>query len=428
MKKTLIVLLTLTLLSILAASCKKQEKAVAPEKLYSDIQKIQADMAYSSLKELYDPEPFEQLKADVMAGKANRLDCVFRLKKLLSSYHVAHLYLSQQNSDPSAQFMIPLYFYCFEDGYHVFYTIEKYKKYLGWKLKEMSGLSVEEARDIILDYYPYETPSGAKRRFERMLDYSQLKHAGLIDKGGRLKVVLESPDGKTKTLSFKKENVATKAKIVYLCPKKELRYHPYSLNANYGILACKEKRTLYIPYKSCFGIPEYPVTELFSDIKKELQTGLYDTVVFDIRYNGGGMPRETIMFRHLFYNNRDEFQKCNLAVVTSGWTYSAACWFLNDFIDVFPKAVIFGEETGEAVFNYTDVYFSNNLKTLQCDFFFPQAVDTQNERLMKRAAEVTHSSIYRGTMPDVEVHEKFEDFMNGEDTIYNAVYAYFNGK
>ncbi|MBO6100131.1 MAG: hypothetical protein J6P07_02205, partial [Spirochaetaceae bacterium] len=278
MKKVLVVLFSV-LIVLCLASCKKQEKAVAPEKLYSDIQKIQADMAYSSLKELYDPEPFEQLKADVMAGKANRLDCVFRLKKLLSSYHVAHLYLSQQSSDPSAQFMIPLYFYCFEDGYHVFYTIEKYKKYLGWKLKEMSGLYVEEARDIILDYYPYETPSGAKRRFERMLDYSQLKHAGLIDKRGRLKVVLESPDGKTKTLSFKKENVS-KAKFVYLYPKKELRYHPYSLNANYGILACKEKRTLYIPYKSCFGIPEYPVTELFSDIKKELQTGLYDTVVF----------------------------------------------------------------------------------------------------------------------------------------------------
>ena len=425
MKKILIVLLTLILVTILAASCTKQKETVAPEKLYSDIQKIQADMAYSSLKELYDPEPFEQLKAEAMAGKLDRIDCVFRLKKILSSYHVMHLNLVQQSSDPSAQMITPLYFYCFEDGYHVFFTIEKYKKYLGWKLKEMAGLSVEEACNKILEYYPYETPSGAKRQIERMLDYNQLKHAGLIDKTGRLKVVLESPDGKIKKLSIKKAN-GSKAKFVYLCPKKELYYHPYSLNANYGILACKEKRTLYIPYKSCYGIPEYPVTELFSDIKKELQTGLYDTIVFDIRYNGGGMPRETIMFRHLFYNDREDFQKCNLAVVTGGWTYSAACWFLNDFIDIFPEAVIFGEETGQAIFNYTDIYFSNVLKTLQCEFIFPQTVDTQNEYLIRRAAEVTHSDIHRGTMPDVEVHERFEDFMNGEDTIYNAVYDYFN--
>ena len=46
--------------------------------------------------------------------------------------------------------------------------------------------------------------------------------------------------------------------------------------------------------------------------------------------------------------------------------------------------------------------------------------------LYKRAAEVTHSDIHRGTLPDVEVYEKFEDFMKGEDTIYNAIYEYFN--
>ena len=30
-------------------------------------------------------------------------------------------------------------------------------------------------------------------------------------------------------------------------------------------------------------------------------------------------------------------------------------------------------------------------------------------------------------MPDVEVYENFEDFMKGEDTIYNAIYDYFDG-
>ena len=64
------------------------------------------------------------------------------------------------------------------------------------------------------------------------------------------------------------------------------------------------------------------------------------------------------------------------------------------------------------------------MKTLQCEFIFPQAVDTANEYLIKRAEEVTHSDIHRGTMPDVEVSENFEDFMKGEDTIYNAIYEY----
>ena len=67
----------------------------------------------------------------------------------------------------------------------------------------------------------------------------------------------------------------------------------------------------------------------------------------------------------------------------------------------------------------------NNLKKLNCHFVFPQQLDDQPE-LQKRAREVTHSDIHCGVLPDVEVYEKFEDFMKGEDTIYNKIYEYFN--
>ena len=91
----------------------------------------------------------------------------------------------------------------------------------------------------------------------------------------------------------------------------------------------------------------------------------------------------------------------------------------------FPQTVLFGEETGQAIFNYTGYHNGNNLKKLNCVFVFPQELDDQPE-LYKRVREVTHSDIHRGVMPDVEVSEKFEDFMKGEDTIYNAIYDYFS--
>ncbi len=417
MKKSVLSIIILILLAGFVFG-KNQKETVTPKELCFDIQRIQIDISHSAMKALYNPEPFEQLKQDVMDGKVDRLECVLRLQKIISDYHVVHLALTQQSKDPATQILIPLQLHYFEDGYRVFMTDQKYKKYIGWKLKEMAGLPVEQARDKILDYYSYETPTGANHILEYVFNYYQMKHAGLLDERGRLKVVLESPDGKQESISFNKIH-SSKIKAAYLYPEKGFSYHPYVVNQNYGILSCKEKRTLYIPYKSCFGIPEYPITELFSDIKKELQTGLYDTVVFDIRYNGGGMPREAIVFRHLFYDNREEFNKCNLAIVTGGWTYSAATWFLGDFIDVFPKAVIFGEETGQAVFNYTYV-LPYALRKLNCQFMFPQAID-DNPVLQVRAKD-----IYRGTMPDVEVHERYEDFIKGEDSIYNAIYEYFN--
>ena len=68
MKKSLLIFLSL--LSVLAlASCKNQKEPVPPEELCLDIQKIQMDMEYSALKEFYDPEPFEVLKADDMVSQ-----------------------------------------------------------------------------------------------------------------------------------------------------------------------------------------------------------------------------------------------------------------------------------------------------------------------------------------------------------------------
>ena len=77
------------------------------------------------------------------------------------------------------------------------------------------------------------------------------------------------------------------------------------------------------------------------------------------------------------------------------------------------------------MYNYTGYHVGNNLKKLNCSFVFPQQLDDEPE-LFKRAREVTQSDVHCGTLPDVEVSERFEDFMKGQDTIYNTIYDYFN--
>ena len=63
-------------------------QAENPEKLIYDIQLIQTDLAFSSMKALYDPQPFEELKQDVRDGKANRIDCIYRIKEILCNFHI----------------------------------------------------------------------------------------------------------------------------------------------------------------------------------------------------------------------------------------------------------------------------------------------------------------------------------------------------
>ena len=192
MKKSLLIILSL-LCALGLASCKKAEDSVTPEELCFDIQRIQADMAYSALRELYDPEPFEQLKAEVMAGKADRLDCFFRIREIIRAYKCAHLNLQPNDSSVLYSKILPFTFYCFGNDYHIYWTIPEYKKYLGWKLVKIGECSVEEARRRLLDcsVLSYETITGEKYEFENLFSYIKLQTAGLVQKNGKRSFFLQ---------------------------------------------------------------------------------------------------------------------------------------------------------------------------------------------------------------------------------------------
>ena len=426
MKKSFLSILLLALF-VGFISCKNQKEIVTAEQLCLDIQRIQMDMSFSALKEFYDPAPFEELKTDVMAGKADKIECIYRLKEIIGSYQVFHLSLkSTQDNKDFGSIIVPFYIMFYGKDYHLYAATEQYKQYLGYKILEIADIHIKEVVEKLSKYGSYETPSGKQYCLSHVITFNTMKRAGLTERNGKIKIKLQGEDGKIEIINCKPVE-ALKSRFYVVQP--EIEKSLFSFNdmvSNYGIKTSQENKTVYVHINTINGDPDYLFTDLFEDLKNELQKNIYKTVVFDLRYNSGGPANYANLLTNLLSVNRQELEKYNLALVATGNTYSAACWFMNDFLKFFPKAVIFGEETGQAILNYTDIYFSNVLKYLQCEFIFPQAVDTFNEYLIKRANEVTHSDIHRGTFPDVEVSEKFEDFMKGEDTIYNAIYEYFN--
>lgn len=427
MKKNLLALsILLFLILFVMVSCQTTKQSVSTQDLLLDIQRIQMDMEYSALKDLYDPEPFEQIKVDLANGKIDRKECIYRLKEILCSYHVAHLRLTttKENQDFSSSIM-PFVFLCFGNDYHVFIAAKQYEEYLGAKVLEIGNVPVQEALEKISKYIAYETPSGLKYSFETSISYETLNRVGLTESNGKIKIKLQKDDGTINILNCKPVFIP-KTKFFTQLPKIENPVNTMQdISCDYCIKPSKENGTLYVHFNRVWCNTDYLPRNLFEDLMKEIDAGLYKTIVFDLRYNGGGSPEIVFMLSHLLYDNKAAFEKYNLAAITTGRTASAACWFLNEILRIFPQTVIFGEETGEAVFNYTDVPYSNVLKYLQCNFAFPHQIDDKVDELYKRAEEVTHSDIHRGTMPDVEVLTSFEDWMNGEDTIYNTIFEYF---
>ena len=417
MKRLRIIAVVSMVLSIMAASCKKQEEEPSQQELYYDLIRVKADLASSSIRGLYDPAVFDELEKDILDGNVTSTDCYYRLKEIFSGFHVVHVNIGRTGAEKIDNMALPMIFYNFGNEYHISHAVKKYKKYLGWKIVEINGIPINEAIESVAKFRSYETEVAKKYFLEHNIPYNDYKYAGLLDEKGKLKLKLESPDGKTEELKLKFIDVK-KANFISFLPAKENECLPYFVKEKYDIKPCPEKRTLYIPINSCLEREDYPASEWFADIVKELDNGSYDTLVFDLRYNPGGN-----MFTYgLPEKYKDELSKYNIALVATGRTYSASTWFMESIVSVFPDAKIFGEETGEAIYNYTGV-LTEELKSLKCNIVFPMFLDEISPltKLKERSADQ-----YHGVMPDIEVHENFDDFINGEDSIYNAIYDYFN--
>ncbi|MCR4954991.1 MAG: hypothetical protein K6A43_13060 [Treponema sp.] len=417
MKKSLLIILSIvfTFLFVVGlTSCNKSKNKNSKPALYIDVMKIKADLTTSSMRSIYNPADFEALEKDILAGKVSRTDCYYRVREILGNYHVAHVYITPIEPDPV---VLPVTFYNYGKEFHVCGVTKKYEKYLGWKLTKINGLEVDEAVDRLAEFYSYETVISKRYNVENKIPFADFKYAGLLDNKGKLHITLESSDGIIEELVLKSVNY-NKNKFITLLPEIENNCLPHFVTDNYSIKPCSEKRTLYVPYLSCIARDDYPADVWFSDIIKELDSGLYDTLVFDLRYNHGGYQL-TWGFPEKY---RDELNKYNIALVAGGRTFSASTIFMESILEVCPNAKIFGEETGQAIFNYTGVN-SEELKALNCTFGYPMFLEEISPlpELKKRS-----NAHYQGIMPDVEVYEKFEDFIKGEDTIYNAIYDYFN--
>lgn len=415
--KKLLLSLFIAFLLVSLFSCNKNAAEIepTPKELYYDIERIKIDMSVSSsMKELYNPEPWEQLQADIMEGKINRDECVHRMKKILASYGITHLNLNDLSlgNNPMRN---PFWFCCFGDDYYVLGATKKYAKYLGWKVKSIGGYSIEEVNKKAREVTAYETPTGLKYALERVVVYKDFEELGLTEKG-KIQFAFESPEGTVESVKVKP--VYNNKEKWEVC-KKESGL-PFCFDNNnylsYGMRVVPENKTIYIPFNAVFPREDYPVSAFFEDIVKEFNTGAYNTIVFDLRNNSGG-------YRYLMeselWKNKDALEKYNIALVIGGRTYSAATEFVDKVLEYYPHAKLFGEETGEAVFNYTAVQENYVLKKLNIRFCWPGIIDEVPE-LYARS-----NDIHRGTFPDVEVGETFEGYMKGEDSIYKAIYEYY---
>lgn len=382
--------------------------------LIAEVEKIMDIIKNSALADVYEEDDFENVLHKLSNGTIDREICIHDIQAIISGYECAHTNLYTFHDDPIYINQIPMYFLRFEEGYYLMSAFEKYKDYLGMELIEVSGLSISEATERLSKLRNCETAAGKQYTIEYGLAETELNYLGMLNDEGNLDLALKDADGKRYDISVEPVDCSTE-EYVYLIENGDQKpsYYKY---ANYEIPyryeSDSENEIMYFQYYSCQESGEDTIEKTVSKMVDEMnEYGTFHTVVFDVRFNPGG---NRFLLREALVKYQDQIKDKNIVVLNSGHTYSAAMQLSEDLLDLFDHVTIYGEETGEKIKNKTEVK-EYTFENLNCGLIVPTVVDSL-PTLEERADD-----IQKGVMPDVEVLEKFSDYVNGVDTAYEKI-------
>lgn len=394
------------------------------EGLIRDINVIEETLKNSICSNSYDENSFDKLIEDVIEKKLDRVECYYRLTAILSDYNCAHLYLQPQASldESLVSECFPLFIKEFEGDYYIVLTLNQYQEHLGKKIVSMGNCPISMVVDRLSEVCSIETESAKRRVLESdsrglfSVAKPTLRYCGLLDANDNL--VVEVEGGENTIDSFTISAIKTNGKYdwCHLVTDRIEYEKNYESGNNYCFYGDKENGIMYFEYFLCKD-QEVTFENCFSDMMKELGgCDKYHSIIFNVKDNVGG---NRFLARDMLIKYQDELSPLQKYVVIGSGTASAGQQFVEDCLELFPDIKIYGDETAQAVDNFTEIN-QIELDSLGVWLCFP-TLDDYVPLLASRAADKK-----KGVIPDVFVVQTFEDYTDGIDSIYSRILSDIN--
>ncbi len=435
MKKTryvIIFLLTIILLSGCSLSL-TEKRVLSNEQWLEDIQTLDKELKeehpniFKYISEEEWNKSIESLKKDV--DNLSDTDIILRISQIVNTVGDAHTFIhpidllkpiDEKKLNPEIIVEFPIKGDYFNDGFRIVECGSNYQKILGSRLVAINNIDINtilnDVATLIPGDYKNNQCSLAYAKFF-INSYDVLKFFNVID-STNAEFTFENDNGEEIILNLK---AVEKNKINYISPhKKEMKTNiiegienPYYWYKNF-----EEDNILYFRYNS-FGtnysiFKDNEIGELIPDFR-EVQERLIDVInkhdyskfIIDLRENGGGDVNIRNAMMEMF-KIRTDLKGEDIYVITGKQSGSASvtlAWELQSKLD----ANVVGETTGGNV----NLFSTHN----------------QNIVLPNSGLNIYHSfkeSIYDkdhigGVVPDFEVIQTYEDYINGVDTCYEYI-------
>ena len=360
---------------------------------------------------------FDELVKDIENGLQDEAQVYYRLCSIIASMKHIHMSLNYLNQEdyPKGEY-VKLDVLWTQEGLVVCSADEACKESVGLFLTKINGYSVAEIMDKYATIRGQETEAGKKSCVWGLYS-ADLKYLGIMKENDEsIVLTLKDEKGEEREIvyTFGSKESSTWYSILDTADLPftyQLRLEKGSDNYNY--IGKSEDGIMYFQYLVCQDGVDKPFDSFFKEMitKMQEQDDIYDTLVIDVRWNGGG---NRYLLQKCLIENKEYLKKKHIRIIIGDCTASAGVQVIEDCITFFDDVLLYGSPTCGAIHNYTEIM---NIAIPETGLNL--CVPTVKDNLPKLVHK--YGDIVDSVVPDVPVEISLHDFIEGKDTIYDRV-------
>ena len=234
-------------------------------------------------------EEFQDERKKIARQTPNMTDAEFywSLRHLLSLVGDAHT-----TAYPSDYFMsvLPWNIKKFDEGWFILILDKAHEQYLGTRVVAINDIPIDEVVEHTRQVISYEADSWLWQKVPDVLIWKDaLEYLDIVEPDEPVQVTVETAQGAEETFELpayddwseeKKQEVLVgfQRDSVPVTAEQDAIYWSTALDEN----------TYFIQYNSCKEDPDLPMAQFVQQVEADLESGGYQNIIIDLRYNSGG--------------------------------------------------------------------------------------------------------------------------------------------
>ncbi len=364
------------------------------EQVMNILKEVHPNMYNTNSEEVF-AKKVEALKKD--AENLDKFSYLMRLSEIVALVNDSHTSISINSGLDKDGKLLPLGIKKIGDSFYIVSIDESSSEYLGKEIKAINTVSMDDMLTRISPYISHDNEVWLTKQIIGAFSFKQVLDFISVSTVSDTFANIELADGENFNLG-------------YVSMDEDIKISKLSSSYNGITKADKSKNffyqldgsILYIQYNRCIRDEEYPFSAMMDEALKEN----FDTIVVDLRNNGGGS--DGVIWPLFEYLDKHDVQLyCLIGENTFSSAIINACQ-LNSLYD----AVLIGTPTGGSVNHFGSV------KGVKIGNGIKMGVST---KFIDLDAYLNSSYGITSLSPDIESFSSIDDLIKGRDKAYETV-------